>query len=70
MPQTHSAKASAYRRKALTLGKLADYAQSIPDHDRLLRMRDSCVALAANEDRLNDLPPLPPARALAVPTRH
>jgi hypothetical protein len=70
MPQTHSAKASAYRRKALTLGKLAACAQSIPDHQRLLRMRDSCVALAANEDRLDDLPPLPPARALALPTRH
>jgi hypothetical protein len=70
MPQTHGAKASAYRRKAQTLGKLADCAQSISDHQRLLRMRDSCVALAANEDRLDDLPPLPPARALALPTRH
>lgn len=66
----HSAKASLYRRKALTLGKLADCAQSTSDHEQLLRMRDSCVALAANEDRLDDPPPLPPARAVALPVRH
>jgi hypothetical protein len=71
MPRTHSAKrASVYRRKAQTLGKLAECAQSISDHKQLLRMRVTCVALAAGEDRLGDLPPLPPARALALPIRH
>jgi len=29
-------------------------------------MRDACVALAANKDRLNDLPPLPPAGSIAL----
>jgi hypothetical protein len=70
MPRTHSAKASAYRRKAEALGKFAACAQSPADHDRLLRMQDGCLACAANEDMLDGLPPLPPARALALPTRH
>jgi hypothetical protein len=70
MPQTHGAKASAYRRKAEALGKFAACAQSTADHDRLLRMQASCVSLAANEEMLDGLPPLPPARAAALPTRH
>ncbi len=70
MPHTHSAKATAFRRKADVLGRLAACAQSISDHDQLLRMQDGCLALAANEDRLDDLPPLPPARAAALPTAH
>ena len=70
MPQTHSAKASAFRRKALTLGKLADLRESIPITITCCACGIPVSALAANEDRLNGLPPLPPARAPRVPTRH
>jgi hypothetical protein len=70
MPSTHSAKAFAYRHRADVLGRLAACAQSISDHDQLLRMQEGCLALAANEERLDGLPPLPPARAMALPTRH
>jgi hypothetical protein len=45
---------------------LAAHARSADDIARLLRMRDACVALAANKDGLNDLPPLPPARSNAL----
>jgi len=63
----HSLKAGAYRRKAAMCGSYADYARSSGDREQLLRMRDSCLALAANEDWLDDLPPTPPAMALALP---
>jgi hypothetical protein len=68
MPKTHSAKASAFRRKAEVLGRLAACAQSAVDHDQLLRMQNGCLTLAAQEDTLDGLPPLPPARAAAIPT--
>ena len=67
MPRTiGSSKASAYRRKAAMCGNLADCAQSAEDRRELLRMRDSWLALAANADWLNGLPPMPPANANAL----
>jgi hypothetical protein len=65
--QTQNAlKATAYRRKAWTCGRLAASAYSAPDRDQLLRMRDSWIARADIEDLLDGLPPLPPALAVAV----
>ena len=63
----HSLKAESYRRKATMCGSYAGWARSSDDRDQLLRMRDSCLALAANEDLLDALPPTPPAKALALP---
>jgi hypothetical protein len=65
----HSLKAESYRRKAAMCRSFADWARSRDDRDQLVRMRDSCLAHAANEDRLGGLPPTPPAKALAVPVR-
>jgi hypothetical protein len=58
--------ADAYRHKAHVCEALAAHARSSDDMARLLRMRDACVALAANKDRLNELPPLPPASSNAL----
>jgi hypothetical protein len=72
MPRTiDSSNAPAYRRKAAMCGNLADCAQSAGDRRELLRMRESWLALAANAEWLNELPPTPPdgANALAA-TRH
>jgi len=63
----HPLKAEVYRRKAATCGSYAVWARSSYDRDQWLRMRDSCLALAANEDRLDSLPPTTPAKALAIP---
>ena len=57
MPQTHSSKAQDYRRKARSCGGLVAHALSVEDCSRLLRMRDSYLALAANEERLEGFPP-------------
>lgn len=65
----HSLKAGAYRRKAAMCASYAACARSDADRDRLLRMREGCLALAANEDWLDGLPPLPPAKAQALPVR-
>jgi hypothetical protein len=62
----HSVKAQAYRRKAATCQSYAACAQSGADRERLLRMRDGCLRLAANQDRLDGLPPIPPVAALAL----
>ena len=60
----HSLKAESYRRKAGMCSSYAKWARSSDDREQLLRMRDSCLALAANEARLDDLPPTTPAKAL------
>ena len=63
-------KAQTYRRKAQTCGQLADWARSESERDPLLRMRDALLSRAANEDRLDGLPPLPPANSNALMARH
>jgi hypothetical protein len=64
---SHALKAKAYRRKAAMCDGYATCARSDGDRKQLLRMRDSLISLAANEDRLDDLPPTPPAKAMALP---
>ena len=65
----HSLKAKAYRRKAAMCDTYAMSARSSDDRAQLLRMRESLLALAANEDWLDGLPPTPPAEALPLPAR-
>ena len=62
----HSWKAGAYRRKAAMCESYADCARSDADRDQLVHMRDAWLALAANEDWLDGLPPTPPGKALAL----
>ena len=66
MPQSHSSKAEGYRRKAKSCDDLVAYALSADDRNRLLRIRDSYLSLAANEEWLNGLPPMPPAYTAAM----
>jgi hypothetical protein len=71
VPQGHSSKAQDYRRKAKSCEGLVAHALSAEDRARLLRVRDSYLTLAANEEWLDGLPPMPPAHAAALmPTRH
>lgn len=51
-----NSRALVYRRKAATCGRLAHYAIEPPDRDRLLRMQDAWLALAATEDWLDGSP--------------
>ena len=66
MPQPHSLKARELRRKAQACDTLAGCARSRADRQQLLRMREACLTLAANEDWLDDLPPMPPANSNAL----
>ena len=59
-------KAQTYRRKAQTCDALAACARSTAEQEPLLRMRDALLSRAANEDRLDGLPPLPPANSNAL----
>jgi hypothetical protein len=71
MPQSHSSKAQGYRRKAKSCDGLVAHALSADDRNGLLRIRDSYLALAANEESLDRLPPMPPAHTAAMmPLRH
>jgi hypothetical protein len=53
---TANSRAMVYRRKAATCGRLALYAIEPPDRDRLARMRDAWLSLAATEDWLDGNP--------------
>ncbi len=63
--------ASRYRRAAAACGTFAANAVSPADRVLLLRLRRSCLERAQYEDWLDGLPPVPPAKpiALAVPGR-
>lgn len=66
-----SSKAQSYRRKAKSCEGLVAYALSADDRNRLLRIRDTYLTLAVNEEWLGGLPPTPPAHAAAMmPLRH
>jgi hypothetical protein len=54
--ETPNSRALVYRRKAATCGRLALCALETPDRDRLLRMQDAWLALAATEDWLDGNP--------------
>ena len=70
MLQSHSSKAQGYLRKARSCDGLVAYALSTDDRDRLLRIRNSYLSLAANEEWLDGLPPTPPAHTAAmIPSR-
>ena len=70
MPHNRSHKADHFRRRAQTCAVFAEYAKSQADTAHLARMRDAYLALAANEDWLDSLPPLPPANAGALAVAH
>jgi len=62
-------KASKYRRTAAACGVFATHALSVTDRALLLRMQQSWLKRAHQEDVLDGLPPRPPAgsNALALP---
>lgn len=62
-------KAQFHRRKAATCDRLAGCARSLPEREQLLRMRETLLTLATNEERLDGLPPLPPAGSNALRAR-
>jgi len=64
---TQLLKAKTYRRTAAICDAYAICARSNGDRDQLTRMRDVWLALAANENWLDGLPPASPAKALALP---
>lgn len=66
MPQSHSYNADRYRRRAQTCALLAECARSSAESASLTRMRDHYLGLAANEDWLDGLPPLPPVNVCAL----
>jgi hypothetical protein len=66
MRQSHSSKAESDRRRAKSCEGLAACALSADDRDRRSRFRDSYLSLAANEERLGGLPPIPAAQAAAL----
>ena len=57
---------SDYRREAATCGAFAGYARSPRDRELLCRMQQSRMALAENQERLDQLPPLPPVNSSAL----
>lgn len=61
-----SMKARSYRRKAAMCDSYAACARSSAAHEQLLHMREGYLSLAANADRLDGLPPMPPASAAAL----
>jgi hypothetical protein len=62
----YSMKAKAYRRKAAMCDSYATSARSDADREQLVRMRESWLALASNEDWLDGHPPAPPDNTLAL----
>lgn len=66
MQQSHSLKAQSHRRKAATCGRLAAWARSSPDREKLLRLREAHETLAFKEELLGGLPPIPPGNASAI----
>jgi hypothetical protein len=72
MYPSHQSQANTCRAKAKAFARLAGFAGSSTDRQRLLRMHDACVNMAANEDWLAGTPPPPPpanSNALQIP-RH
>jgi hypothetical protein len=65
-----SLKADVFRRKAASCVSFLAGARSGADRAQLVRMRDTWLALAAQEDRLDGLPPTPPALALVHTAHH
>jgi len=65
LPQ--SEKAARFRRNAAACGTLAASAVSSRDRALLLRMQRSWLGRACHADSLSDMPPAPPAGALALP---
>jgi hypothetical protein len=55
MSKTPPARSSQYRRKAAGCGRLAERAGVPSDRERLARMQESWIALAANEDWLDGI---------------
>jgi hypothetical protein len=69
MHQFNLSRAQHYRRRAKRYESLAQCARSRADEKQLLRMHDACLALAATQDWLDGVVPMPAANSnlLAVP---
>ena len=70
MQARKSSKALEYRRKATSCANLGACAQSQADREQLSRMHDSWLTLAANEEWLAGLPPIPPGNCAALAILH